>query len=61
MRLHTHLEEAGTRILFFSAVKDVRAIEAEGRMRDEWGACHNILSWYELRGRRGTSVGGGVW
>ncbi len=35
---------------------DVRAAEAEGWM----GACHNIVSSYELRGRRGTSVGGGL-
>ncbi len=35
---------------------DVRAAEA----RDELGAFHNIVSLYELRGRRGMSVGGGL-
>ncbi len=39
---------------------DVKVAEAVGRMRDEWGACHNIMSSYELRGRRGMSVGGGL-
>ncbi len=46
----------------FSSVSstDLRATEAEGRMREGWGACHNTVSSYELRGRRGTSVGRGL-
>ncbi len=46
---------------FSSALStDVRAAEAEGWMQDEWGTCHNIVSSYELQGRRGTSIGGGL-
>ncbi len=61
MRPQTHPVEAGTRTGTFSSAPstDVRAAEAEGRMRDEWGVCHNIVSSYELQGSRGLSVGGG--
>ncbi len=39
---------------------DVRAAKAEERMRDQWGCA--TISWARMnfRGRRGTSVGGGL-
>ncbi len=38
---------------------DVRATEAEGRIRDEWGACHNIVSSYKLGEEGGQVLVGG--
>ncbi len=59
MRPQTHPEKAGAHIIFLPST-DVIATEAEGQMRNEWGACHNIMCSHEIWGRRGMSVGGGA-
>ncbi len=57
-RRRSHPEKAGARIIFLPST-DVRATEAEGQMRDEWGVCHISCARMKFGEEGGLVLAGG--